>query len=214
MSKGFPLLCIRSGAAFSPMPHQQHKLGHSLRRIVFNHTSSHQPDKPTSCCNGNKNQATLIKPSVFTTSFWNDTQSWQRARINTFRCLIGCTTGDFATMWYLQYHYPTLSPILVSSAAMAAGLSTSLLLETFLLKRTIPGVGYTSAFKMALEMSFASMMAMEMAENAVDWHLMGGQVVFDDPKFWLAAFTSAGAGYLVPLPYNYWRLKALGKACH
>jgi hypothetical protein len=22
------------------------------------------------------------------------------------------------------------------------------------------------------------------------------------------------AGFLTPLPYNYWRLKALGKACH
>jgi hypothetical protein len=22
------------------------------------------------------------------------------------------------------------------------------------------------------------------------------------------------AGFLAPLPYNYWRLKALGKACH
>jgi len=22
------------------------------------------------------------------------------------------------------------------------------------------------------------------------------------------------AGFVTPLPYNYWRLKALGKACH
>jgi len=22
------------------------------------------------------------------------------------------------------------------------------------------------------------------------------------------------AGFITPLPYNYWRLKALGKACH
>lgn len=82
------------------------------------------------------------------------------------------------------------------------------------MKRTIPGVTYKSAFKMAMEMSFASMIAMEAAENAVDWHLMGGQVDFINPKFWMAALASAGAGYLVPLPYNYWRLKALGKACH
>lgn len=63
-------------------------------------------------------------------------------------------------------------------------------------------------------MSFASMLAMELAENVVDWHLMGGQVVLNDSKFWMAAGASSGAGYLVPLPYNYWRLKALGKSCH
>lgn len=75
-------------------------------------------------------------------------------------------------------------------------------------------VGYKNAFKTAMGMSFASMLAMELAENTVDWHLTGGMVVFDDPHFWLAAAVSTAAGYFVPLPYNYWRLKALGKSCH
>lgn len=95
----------------------------------------------------------------------------------------------------------------------AAGISTSLALETVLLHRSMK-VPYISAFKTAMGMSFVSMLAMEMAENIVDWHLTGGQVLLQDPKFWLAACASAGAGYLVPLPYNYWRLRALGKACH
>lgn len=63
-------------------------------------------------------------------------------------------------------------------------------------------------------MSFTSMLAMELAENVVDWHMTGGQVLLSDPKFWFAAVVSMGAGYIVPLPYNYWRLRALGKACH
>ncbi|KAG0171940.1 hypothetical protein DFQ28_011729 [Apophysomyces sp. BC1034] len=96
---------------------------------------------------------------------------------------------------------------------MVAGISTSLILETVLLQRSM-GVSYVDAFKAAMGMSFASMCAMELAENAVDWHLTGGQVAFQDPNFWLAAAASTAAGFSVPLPYNYWRLKALGKACH
>ncbi|KAI7887072.1 hypothetical protein K492DRAFT_173449 [Lichtheimia hyalospora FSU 10163] len=116
-------------------------------------------------------------------------------------------------MWYLQANHPTMSPVWMTAAAMAAGITSSLALETVLLRRTL-GLSYSDSFKTAMGMSFASMLAMELAENAVDWHLMGGRVAFDDPQFWLAAATSAGAGYLVPLPFNYWRLRALGKSCH
>ncbi|CAO3615997.1 unnamed protein product [Cunninghamella blakesleeana] len=187
-------------------------------KIGFHETSlkkkhdNHSTATTTSCCHSKKKDNTTI--SIFKKEFWTDNISWQRTRINTFRCLIGCTSGDFATMWYLQYNYPDLSPVISTSAAMAAGLTTSLLLETILLKRTMTGITYQQAFKTAMGMSFASMLAMELAENAVDWHLMGGQVIFDDPKFWTAAAASMLAGYIVPLPYNYWRLKALGKACH
>jgi hypothetical protein len=94
-----------------------------------------------------------------------------------------------------------------------AGISTSLALETVLLKRSMK-VAYPAAFKTAMGMSFVSMLVMELAENVTDWHLMGGQVLFHDPKFWMAAAVSTTAGFVVPLPYNYWRLKALGKSCH
>lgn len=75
-------------------------------------------------------------------------------------------------------------------------------------------VPYPAAFNTAMGMSFVSMLVMELSENLVDWHLMGGQVVFDDPKFWMAAVVSTASGFIVPLPYNYWRLRALGKSCH
>ncbi|KAK4516510.1 uncharacterized protein ATC70_011482 [Mucor velutinosus] len=163
-----------------------------------------------SCCSKKQDE----KPAAITSvKFWSDPLTWQRTRVNTLRCLIGCTTGDFSAMWYLQYNYPEMSPIYSTAAAMVAGISTSLALETVLLKRSMQ-VPYPAAFKTAMGMSFVSMLAMELAENVTDWHLMGGQVLFHDPKFWLAAAISTTAGYLVPLPYNYWRLKALGKSCH
>ncbi|KAI9318065.1 hypothetical protein BX666DRAFT_1934485 [Dichotomocladium elegans] len=168
--------------------------------------------RSSSCCHRGKEKPEP-PPSVTSLKFWSDPTTWQRTRLNTFRCLIGCTTGDFSTMWYLQATQPDMSPVSMTAAAMAAGISTSLALETVLLRRSL-GVTYKEAFKTAMGMSFASMLAMELAENAVDWHLMGGKVAFDDPQFWMAALASAGAGYLVPLPFNYWRLKALGKACH
>lgn len=58
------------------------------------------------------------------------------------------------------------------------------------------------------------MVAMEIEENAVDYHLTGGAVAFGDPKFWLATILSTGVGFLTPLPYNYVRLRKYGKDCH
>ena len=58
-------------------------------------------------------------------------------------------------------------------------------------------------------MSLISMLAMEAAMNLVDLAITGGaQLSIVAVPFMLVA------GFLAPLPYNYWRLKALGKACH
>ncbi|KAI9487630.1 MAG: hypothetical protein EXX96DRAFT_86353 [Benjaminiella poitrasii] len=167
----------------------------------------------TSTCCHHKVKSPEKKTPPTGLKFWSDPVTWQRTRINTLRCLIGCTSGDFSTMWYLQYHYPDMPPIYSTAAAMVAGISTSLVLETVLLKRSM-AIPYSAAFKTAMGMSFVSMLVMELSENLMDWHLMGGQVLFHDPKFWLAAAASTAVGYVVPLPYNYWRLKALGKSCH
>ena len=53
------------------------------------------------------------------------------------------------------------------------------------------------------------MVAMEAAMNLVDVAITGGAklTLFVVPIMLLA-------GFLAPLPYNYWRLKALGKSCH
>lgn len=70
------------------------------------------------------------------------------------------------------------------------------------------------ATRTAMGMSMVSMVAMEVTENIVDYHLTGGVVDLGNPRFWLAAVLSMTAGYLAPLPYNYLRLRKYGKACH
>lgn len=97
---------------------------------------------------------------------------------------------------------------------MASGILTSILLETILLKRGADQLSWPLAAKTAMGMSMVSMVAMEIAENAVDYHLTGGVVAFEDPRFWLAAVASVSAGFLAPLPYNYLRLRKYGRACH
>lgn len=58
-------------------------------------------------------------------------------------------------------------------------------------------------------MSFIAMMAMETMMNAVDRLLTGGAEL----TWWVVPLMLA-MGFVTPLPYNYWRLKALGKTCH
>lgn len=97
---------------------------------------------------------------------------------------------------------------------MAAGITTSLLLETVLLHRGKDRLPLGVAAKTAAGMSMISMLTMEAAENAVDYYLTGGVVCFESPAFWAAAAASIVAGFLAPLPYNYARLRKYGKSCH
>lgn len=104
--------------------------------------------------------------------------------------------------------------LLIKIGTVASGITTSIILETVLLRRGADQLSWPRAARTAMGMSMVSMIAMELAENAVDYHLTGGVVAFEDPKFWTAAVLSIGAGYLAPLPYNYLRLRKYGKACH
>ena len=90
--------------------------------------------------------------------------------------------------------------------AMFNGLTTSVLLETYMLRRQ--GYAFVEGLQMAFRMSFASMLAMELAMNLTDYWLAGGVLV------WWVIPIMLGAGFVVPLPYNYYRLKKYGKACH
>ena len=97
---------------------------------------------------------------------------------------------------------------------VVSGLSTSIALETALLRWGKDNLALNMAFKTAMGMSFISMLVMELAENVVDFHLTGGVIALQDARFWGAAVVSIAAGYLVPLPWNYHRLRRYGKACH
>ncbi|KAL3299224.1 DUF4396 domain protein [Colletotrichum asianum] len=172
--------------------------------------------RPSSCCSKSKEASPPPPPapSVLSLDFWSARPTWRRAGVNTFRCLVGCTLGDFSAMWYLQAFHPEMAMEAVMGISMAGGLSTSLLLETVLLKFGKDRLSWPVAAKTAAGMSMISMITMELAENAVDYHLTGGIVQLDDPAFWGAAAVSVAAGFLTPLPYNYHRLRKFGKACH
>ncbi|GAW22987.1 hypothetical protein ANO14919_125340 [Xylariales sp. No.14919] len=117
-------------------------------------------------------------------------------------------------MWLLQASYPEIGIGAIMGIAMVSGLTTSMLLETTLLRYGRDKLSWLNAVQTAAGMSFISMLTMEMAQNLVDYHLTGGSVAFDSPAFWAAAAISMGAGFLAPLPYNYLRLKKYGRACH
>ncbi|KAK6334725.1 hypothetical protein TWF718_010173 [Orbilia javanica] len=165
--------------------------------------------KPTCSKNGPADSK-----STPTVGFWTSRPIWNRATVNTFRCLVGCTAGDFSAMWYLQAFHPELGIGTIMAVSMASGLSTSLLLETVLLKYGRDKLPWPAAAKTAAGMSMISMLTMEMVQNMVDYHLTGGAVQFESPMFWVAAVVSMSAGFLAPLPYNYHRLRKYGKACH
>jgi len=90
--------------------------------------------------------------------------------------------------------------------AIINGLLTSFALETMVLLRLMD---FRIALKTALGMSLISMISMEAVMNITDVALTGGARLtwWVLPIMWVV-------GFLTPLPYNYWRLKALGKACH
>ena len=90
--------------------------------------------------------------------------------------------------------------------AIFNGLVTSMILETIVLTSQL---GFQRALKVALGMSLISMISMEIAMNVVDVWITGGAVL----TFWVV-LAMLLAGFVTPLPYNYWRLKKHGKACH
>jgi len=144
---------------------------------------------------------------------WIDPIAWKRACKNTFTCLIGCSIGDFGMIIYLQANHPKIPNIIMMALAMIAGLITSIILETILLKIN-EGFDWMGALKMAFSMSFISMVGMELAENTTDYFLTGGTVPLNDPRYWGALGISLIAGFLAPMPYNYYKFKKHGKSCH
>ena len=137
---------------------------------------------------------------------WKCKHTWSRSSYNTSWCLLGCSIGDCGTIAYFQFmgiQWPVLAIMIL---AIVNGLITSIILETIILSRQM---AINLAFKTAIGMSLISMVSMEIAMNATDVALTGGAMLT-----WSALPFMLIAGFITPLPYNYWRLKALGKACH
>ena len=136
---------------------------------------------------------------------WTCKHTWRQSSINTLWCLLGCSIGDFGTILFFQVSEIPLPLIWIMSLAILNGLITSILLETFILSRQME---LNDAFKTATGMSLVSMISMELAMNLVDVIFAGGVLVW-----WVIPFMLL-AGFITPLPYNYFRLKKYGKACH
>lgn len=145
--------------------------------------------------------------------FWSDRSKWNRASFNTLNCLIGCSIGDFGMVFFLQAFYPSTPIMWQMVLAIIAGLCTSILLETIILK-TREHFSWSFALKTAFGMSFISMVAMELAMTSTDFMITGGKAAFDDPTYWLALIPALVVGFLTPLPYNYYKLKKFNQACH
>ena len=137
---------------------------------------------------------------------WRWKHTWKTASYNTSWCLLGCAIGDLGTIAYFQFMDIDWPVWAIMSLAIFNGLMTSIMLETIILARQM---ALKIAFKTAIGMSLISMIAMEAAMNVTDVMLTGGAVL----TWWVIPFMLV-AGFITPLPYNYWRLKALGKACH
>jgi hypothetical protein len=137
---------------------------------------------------------------------WKCQHTWRRAAKNTMWCLIGCSIGDFGTILFFQFTEIPWPVTAIMVLAVVNGLLTSIVLETVILSRQM---ALASAFRTACGMSLISMISMEVAMNIVDVVATGGAVIV-----WWVVPLMLLAGFLTPLPYNYWRLKALNKACH
>ena len=137
--------------------------------------------------------------------FWLKKDKWSTSALNTFVCLIGCSIGDFGTILYFQFYTNITSIMLIMPIAIINGILTSIILETILLLRTMP---FKEALKMATGMSLISMIAMELAMNFTDIFLEGALIL---------SFSSLipvlVVGFIVPWPYNYWRLVKYNKNC-
>ena len=152
-------------------------------------------------------------PNKENTGFWADIKKWKRASLNTLNCLIGCSIGDFGMIIFLQAYYPETPLMWQMIMAIIAGLFTSILLETIIL-RVRENFNWKFALKTAFGMSFISMVGMEIAMNTTDFMITGGKAAFEDPMYWTALAVALLAGFIAPLPYNYFKLAKYDMACH
>ena len=137
---------------------------------------------------------------------WKVKSTWSQASKNTLWCLLGCSIGDFGTIYFFQVTKIAFPMMGIMILAIINGLITSIILETFILSRQM---ALNLAFKTAIGMSLIAMISMEVAMNVTDVLLTGGAMLV-----WWVIPIMLIVGFLTPLPYNYWRLQALNKACH
>ena len=138
---------------------------------------------------------------------WSCKQTWKTSAKNTLWCVVGCSVGDFGTILFFQLSKIPFPILGIMTLAIINGLITSIILETIILMKQ--NFDFRNALKTALGMSFISMVSMEIAMNLTDYLLTGGAML----TWWVVPIMLI-VGFLTPWPYNYWRLKKFGIACH
>ena len=138
---------------------------------------------------------------------WSCKNTWNRSAKNTSWCLLGCAIGDFGTILFFQLTKIPFPVFGIMTLAVINGLITSIILETIVLMKQ--NLNFSKAFKTAMGMSFISMISMEVTMNLTDYFLTGGAIL----TWWVIPIMLI-VGFLTPWPYNYWRLKKFGIACH
>jgi len=137
---------------------------------------------------------------------WKCKKTWKRSKINTLWCLLGCSIGDFGTIFYFQNINHSWNNFEIMGLAIINGLITSIILETIIL---LNQMNFLDSLKTAFGMSFISMIGMELAMNFTDLILTGGAIL----TWWVVPLMLL-SGFYAPLPYNYWRLKKFNISCH
>ena len=138
---------------------------------------------------------------------WSCKNTWKVSAKNTLWCVIGCSIGDFGTILFFQLSKISFPILVIMTLAIINGLITSIFLETIILMKQ--NFKFKSALKTACGMSFISMISMETTMNMTDYFLTGGAML----TWWVVPIMLL-VGFLTPWPYNYWRLKKFGIACH
>ena len=138
---------------------------------------------------------------------WKHKETWKVSAKNTFWCLLGCAIGDFGTILFFQLSQIPFPILGIMTLAIINGVITSIILETIILIRQ--NFSFINALKTASGMSLISMISMEITMNLTDYLLTGGAIL----NWWVMPIMLI-VGFLTPWPYNYWRLKKFGIACH
>tara|TARA_B100001057_G_scaffold437923_1_gene470091 strand:+ start:2748 stop:3185 length:438 start_codon:yes stop_codon:yes gene_type:complete len=142
-----------------------------------------------------------------TTLDWSCKYTWNKSAKNTAWCLLGCSIGDFGTIFFFQLTQIPFPILAIMTLAIINGLITSIILETIVLLNQ--DLSLKKAFKTALGMSFISMISMEITMNLTDYLFTGGAML----NWWVIPLMLI-VGFVTPWPYNYWRLKKYGINCH
>ena len=138
---------------------------------------------------------------------WNCKNTWKLSAKNTAWCVLGCAIGDFGTILFFQLSQIPFPVLGIMILAIINGIITSIILETIILM--LQNFSLSNALKTAAGMSLISMISMEVAMNLTDYILTGGAML----TWWVVPIMLL-VGFITPWPYNYWRLKKYGLACH